>query len=86
MEITFEDAKNLKPGTVLNHSDAKPNADGTPARFRVTSVKTWKRDDQRIEIRVKRGRYEHYIWTEATFDYAEITLDKSMEVHTCKYL
>jgi hypothetical protein len=74
-EVTFENTKTLKPGVILHHSGARPNADGTPARFRVTSVKTWKRDPDRIEIRVKRGLHEHYVWTEATFDYAEITME-----------
>lgn len=78
--LTIEQAKTLKRGTILNHSDARKNTDGTPARFKVTSVKTWKRDAGRIEIRVQRGLYEHYIWDEGTFDFAEITLDQSMEV------
>lgn len=75
-ELTLEKAKTLKCGTILNHSNAKPNADGTPARFKVTSVKTWKRDAGRIEIRVQRGMYEHYTWTEADFDFATITIQK----------
>jgi len=80
MAITMEEAKKLKPGAMLNHSQARRNADGTSARFKVTSVKTWKRNPDRIEIRVKHGLYEHYVWTEATFDHADVTLDKSMEV------
>lgn len=74
--LTIEQAKLLKRGTVLNHSDARPNADGTPARFHVTSVKTWKRDPDRIEIHVKRGLREFYTWTEATFDFAVITIQE----------
>jgi hypothetical protein len=80
MSITLEEAKKLKPGTVLNHSNAEKNADGTPARFKVTSVKTWKRNPDRIEVHLKRGLYEHYTWTEASFDYGEITLDGESEV------
>lgn len=72
--LTIEQAKLLKPGTILNHSDARPNADGTPARYKVTSVKTWKRDAGRIEIRVQHGLHEHYRWDKATFDFAEITI------------
>lgn len=77
MEVTFEEAKKLKRGTILNHSNASPNADGTPARFKVTSVKTWKRDPGRIQIRVQRGLHEHYTWTEATFDYGVVTIQNS---------
>lgn len=72
--LTIEQAKTLKAGTILNNDNYQPNADGTPRRFKVTSVKTWKRDSGRIEIRVSRGLYEHYRWTEASFDYASITI------------
>jgi hypothetical protein len=74
--ITLEQAKLLQPGTILNHSNASHNADGTPARFKVTSVKTWKREPDRIQIRVKRGLREHYTWTEATFDYGEVIIQR----------
>jgi len=83
--LTFEMASQLlKAGTVLNHSDAKPNADNTPARFKVTSVKTWKRDNQRIEIRVQRGLYEYYRWNESSFDYAEITVQSAPNIEQYK--
>ncbi len=74
--LTIEQAKLLKVGTILNHSDAGTNSDGTPARFKVTSVKTWKRDPGRIEIHVKRGLREFYTWNEASFDFAEIVIQK----------
>lgn len=75
-ELTFEQAKLLKPGTILNNDNYPTNSDGTPARFKVTSVKTWKRDADRIQIRVQRGLYEHYTWDESSFDFATITIQK----------
>jgi hypothetical protein len=79
--LTFELARQfLQKGTILNHSDARPNSDGTPARFKVTSVKTWKRDTQRIEIKVQRGLYEHYCWDGSAFDYAEITIQSAPNI------
>ena len=74
--LTLEQAKQLESGTILNHSDASKNADGTQARFKVTSVYTWKRDPGRIRIRVKRGLREHYTWDETTFDYGEVVIQK----------
>ena len=74
--LTLEQAKELIPGTILNRSDASKNADGTPARFKVTSVYTRKCDPGRIRIRVKRGLREHYTWDKATFDYCEIVIQK----------
>lgn len=47
----------LASGTVLEHVTLR-NADGTPQRFKVTSVKTWRRSPERIEIGYKRGMYE----------------------------
>ena len=63
MAITLEQAKGLKPGAVLNHHYVK-NADGTPARYKVTSVKTWKRDPERVHVRVKRGLREFQLFTQ----------------------
>ena len=59
MPITLEQAKNLKYGDELHHDTFK-NADGkTPMRFRVSgAVKTWKRDENRIRVPLKRGLYE----------------------------
>ena len=60
--MNIEEARNLRQGTMIYHMTLK-NADGTPMRARVTSVKTWKRDLERIEVRVKRGLSEY-----ATFE------------------
>ena len=51
-------AKTLTTGDFVHHNTRK-NADGTPMRARVTSIKTWKRNPARIEIRYKRGMYEY---------------------------
>jgi hypothetical protein len=47
----------LSTGTVLEHI-SYVNSDGTAQRFKVTSVKVWKRDPSRIAIGVKRGMYQ----------------------------
>lgn len=55
--ITLEQAKGLPQGTILHHRFCK-NADGTPERWVVTSVKTWKRRPEMVEVKVKRGLYQ----------------------------
>ena len=57
--ITLEQAKRLRAGDYLHHIELK-NADGTPQRFRVTSVKTWKTRPDQVRIGLKRGLYEFY--------------------------
>jgi hypothetical protein len=61
--MTVSEAKALKARDVLHHVRER-NADGTPKRFRVTSVKTWKTRPDQIEVRVSRGMYEHYVLTQ----------------------
>ena len=54
--ITLEQAKKLQYGQVLHHV----NADKTPLRVTVKgSVKTWKRDPERIRIPLKYGLYRY---------------------------
>jgi len=36
------------------------NADGTARRYRITSIKTWKRDQNRIRIGLKHGLYNTF--------------------------
>lgn len=48
---------NVKQYSVLYHKTLK-NADRTPARYRVLSVKTWKKNP-RIVYSLKRGLYEY---------------------------
>lgn len=67
MALTFEQAKNLRPGDVL-HSTVHNNADGTPQRWKVNgAVKTWKRDPSRIYIPLKFGLKGYDSLTEADF-------------------
>lgn len=68
--MKLEEAKQLKPGDYI-HAPHKFNADGTPMRARVTSVKTWKRSPGRIEIRYKRGLYEYGLFTESELNQIE---------------
>ena len=56
--MDLKTAKSLKAGDEVYHTSAK-NADGTAQRFKVTSVKTWKRSPQRVEVRLKRGLYQY---------------------------
>ena len=64
--MTMMDARMLKKGDMVHHITRK-NADGTPMRARVTSVKTWKTRPLDIVVHVKRGMYEY-----AAFDQNEI--------------
>lgn len=48
----------LKCYQVLEHKTLK-NADGTPQRFTITSLKTWKKDRNRLRIGLKRGLYQY---------------------------
>ena len=64
MAITLQQAKDLTFGTVLEHSTNK-NADGTPQRWKVNGkVKTWKRDNGRVQIPIKHGLYNFDYLTE----------------------
>ena len=71
--MRFLQAKKLKAGDMVYHM-IKKNADGTPMRAKVTSVKTWKRDLTRIEVRVKHGLYDY-----AMFDENELHLITTSE-------
>jgi hypothetical protein len=64
MAITLEQAKSLKPGTVLYHTENR-NADHTPQRWRVNGKpKTWKTDPSRVQVPVKHGMYNFGYLTE----------------------
>jgi hypothetical protein len=56
--MTLEEAKNLSQGQMVYHV-SKKNADGSPMRARVTSVKTWKRHPYRVLVSVKHGLYDY---------------------------
>lgn len=65
--MNLEQAKNLRQGQMVYHV-TKKNADGTPMRARVTSIKTWKRSPERIEVRVKHGLYDYATFTQNELD------------------
>jgi hypothetical protein len=56
-------AKNLEKGSTIWHVNEK-NSNGTAKKYKVTSIKTWKRTPGRVEVRAKRGLYENYRVTE----------------------
>lgn len=66
--MTLQEAKNLKQGQLVYHV-SKKNSDGSPMRAKVTSIKTWKRSPERVEVRVKRGLYEYAIFNENELHY-----------------
>ena len=45
------------------------NSDGTLMRYKVTSVKTWRRDTTKVRVRAKRGMYQNVELTEDTIKY-----------------
>lgn len=54
--MTLEQAKGLRQGQVV-HQVGAFNKDGTPRRWKVTSVKTWKGNPSRVLIGLKYGLY-----------------------------
>ena len=56
--MTLQQAKSLKHGDYVHHVSAK-NADGTPQRFQVQSVKTWKTRPDDVLVCAKRGLKEY---------------------------
>ena len=60
--MTITDAKSLTSGQTIFSQPGNPlfnrggvNADGSPMRFKVTSVKTWKTRPDEIRVGLKRG-------------------------------
>lgn len=45
------------------------NSDNTLMRYKVTSVKTWKRDKNKIRVRARRGMYDNVEINEETIKY-----------------
>jgi len=66
--MNLQEAKELKRGNILvpnldqveYFNKGGKNRDGSLMRFKVTSIKTWKRNPNRIQIGLSRGLYEHY--------------------------
>ena len=65
--MTLAQAKALTIGSMVHHI-SKKNADGTPMRARVTSVKTWKRSPNRVLIGLKHGLYDYAKFDETELD------------------
>ena len=56
--MNIETAKGLRVGQTVYHV-SKKNADGTPMRAKVLSVKTWKRNPEKVVVSVKHGMYDY---------------------------
>lgn len=69
--ITLEQAKNLKIGDIL-HQVGVYNADNTPRRWKITSIKVWKRDTNRVLIGLKHGLYSYDKITENDLHLVEL--------------
>lgn len=54
IDSVSELVSNLVHGQILYARNLK-NSDGTPQKFVVTSIKTYKRDHNRVDIGLKRG-------------------------------
>lgn len=68
--MKLDEAKMLKPGDMVHHI-SRTNADGSPMRARVTSVKTWKTRPLAIEVHVKHGLYDYAVFTESELSQIE---------------
>ena len=56
--LTLGQARNLRAGRTTIYSIDDRNSDGSAQRFKVLSVKTWKRDTSKILVTLKRGLRE----------------------------
>jgi hypothetical protein len=65
--ITLAMAKALTPGAIILHRGVT-NADGSPLRFKVTSVQTWVRTPARVEVHLKQGLYFNCVITQDDLD------------------
>jgi hypothetical protein len=59
--MNVSEAKGLHVGAAVHLHD-RFNADGTPMRARVTSVKTWKTRPEEVEVHVKHGMYDFAVF------------------------
>jgi len=55
--LTLGQARNLRAGTTIYALDER-NSDGSAQRFKVLSVKTWKKDTNKVIVSLKRGLKE----------------------------
>ena len=76
--ITIDEAKGLRQGQTLYHVSHR-NADGTPQRWRVTSVKTWKRNPGRVQVGLKYGLRHYDTMREADLGFVCLTQEEAMK-------
>jgi hypothetical protein len=69
--MNLQAAKALRKGDYVHHV-TKKNADGTPMRAKVTSVKTWKTRPEKVEVHVKHGLYDYTWFSESELDQIEV--------------
>ena len=66
--MTRNDAINARHGDIFHHVSVK-NADGTPARCRVTGkCRTWKTRPDQFVLPVKHGLYQSFYITQVNCD------------------
>lgn len=61
--MNIEEAKNLKPGQIIYHTQLK-DCQGAKKKFTVTSVKKWKTRPNEVEVRTKFGLYTFLKFTD----------------------
>ena len=61
--MTLKQAKTLKQGDYI-HSVSQKNADKTPMRAKITSIKLWKTRPDEIRINYKHGLYDYGFFDE----------------------
>ena len=66
--MDIKDMEGMKAGDYIHHKTLK-NADNTPQRFKITSIKRLKRHPELILIGIKRGLYEYHKIHEFELDY-----------------
>jgi hypothetical protein len=69
--MTLNEAKALGQGDYVHHA-TKKNADGSPMRAKVLSVKTWKTRPECVRVSVKHGLYDYATFTESELDQIEV--------------
>lgn len=75
--MTLEEAQALVIGSTVYHVTNR-NADGSPQRWKVTSIKTWKRSPERIRLGLKYGLRGYDSATEAELHLLEPTEERAL--------
>jgi len=71
--ITLEQAKKLRPGTILYHRTEK-DSKGNPKKWKVTGKPTtWKKSPECVNVGLKYGMYTHSRLTEKNLYYFSLT-------------